>query len=310
MSKLRLLLREYKNSKSVYLNLTAILICTVLIINYSFIEEVPIVKKSENPSEKDKQEKDKKENIRYNLLETKIVQMEKALEQLAKKDDELYESFFDKVSARKSYEKNTSKKYLAYDETYIDKLENKAEGLDRKIEKENHYLERILKLAKKNEAKYARIPAIRPITRKDMKGMVSGFGVRYHPILRIRRMHSGLDFSAKSGSSIYATADGIVKVAAFKAGFGNMVKINHQSGYETVYAHMKAYRVKPGQKIKRGDVIGYVGSTGLSTGPHLHYEVIKQGTKVDPLGYFYNDLSPDEYKRIFTMATKMSRSLD
>lgn len=304
MSKLIFLLRGYKNRK--YGNLAIILICIGFMVSYSFINEASSAKNSKRSSTEDKIE-----NIRYNSLENRIFQMEKTLEKLAKKDHELYESFFQNEPAKKSSDNDISEKYLAYNnESYIDRLENKADYLDHKIEKENRSLERILKLAKKNEARYARIPAIRPVAAKDMKSIVSGFGVRYHPILRIRRMHSGLDFAAKAGASIYATADGIVKTAAFQAGFGNMVQINHQNGYSTSYAHMKAYKVKVGQKVKRGDIIGYIGSTGLSTGPHLHYEVIKDGVKMDPLGYFYNDLSPDEYKRIFTMATKMSRSLD
>jgi len=305
MLKLRFLLRWYKNWKYTYGNLTVLLICIGFILSYSFINKAYPVKNSKNPSTKDKEE-----NLRYNSLENRIFQMEKTLEKLAKKDHELCESFFQNDPIKKSYDNNISEIYLSYNKNYVDRIENKAKYLDHKIEEENRSMERIFTLVKKNESRYARIPAIRPVAAKDMKGIVSGFGVRYHPILRIRRMHSGLDFAAKPGSSIYATADGIVKVAAFHAGFGNMVQINHQNGYNTSYAHMKAYKVKAGQKIKRGDIIGYIGSTGLSTGPHLHYEVIKEGIKVDPLGYFYNDLSPDEYKRIFTMAMKMNRSLD
>ena len=157
----------------------------------------------------------------------------------------------------------------------------------------------------------ASIPAIQPVANKDLKRMASGYGYRIHPIYKTRKMHYGMDFSAKTGTEIYSTGDGVVsKVKRSKRGYGNYVKINHGFGYETLYAHMSKYIVKKGQKIKRGEVIGYVGNSGISTAPHLHYEVRKDNKKINPVNFYYNDLSPEEYEKMLEISLQSNQSLD
>ena len=141
--------------------------------------------------------------------------------------------------------------------------------------------------------------------------MASGYGWRIHPIYKTMKMHTGMDFSAKSGTPIYVTGDGTVsKAVNTSTGYGNYVIIDHGYGYKTLYGHMTKYIVARGQKVKRGEVIGYVGSTGTSTGPHLHYEVHKNGEKINPVNFFYNDLTPDEYAKILEISSQNNQSFD
>jgi murein DD-endopeptidase MepM/ murein hydrolase activator NlpD len=141
--------------------------------------------------------------------------------------------------------------------------------------------------------------------------MASGYGYRIHPIYKTRRFHHGMDFTAPRGTPIHATGDGVVRaVKRSGRGYGNSVKIDHGYGYQTMYAHMQKYIVKKGQKIKRGDIIGFVGNSGLSTAPHLHYEVYKNGKKVNPINYYFNDLSAEEYDLMIKLASQENQSFD
>ena len=171
--------------------------------------------------------------------------------------------------------------------------------------------EQIEKLINNKEEKLACIPAIQPVANKDLTRVASGYGMRIHPIYGIPKMHNGLDFTASQGTPIYATGDGIVTNADFGNGFGNHVVINHGYGYETYYAHMVRIKTKNGQRVKRGEVIGWVGSTGASTGPHCHYEVHINGNPVDPVYFFYNDLNAEQYDRLLKLAsTGSAKSFD
>ncbi len=169
----------------------------------------------------------------------------------------------------------------------------------------------MIALASEKEEMLRRIPAIMPISNKDLKRTASGWGYRIHPIYKIRRFHYGMDFTAPTGTDIYATGDGVIKrVISSNRGLGKHIVIDHGYGYSTTYAHMNRHNVKKGQKVKRGDVIGFVGSTGLSTAPHLHYEVSLNGKKVDPANYYFNDLTPDEYERMIELAMRSGQSFD
>ena len=155
------------------------------------------------------------------------------------------------------------------------------------------------------------MPAIQPVSNKDLSRMASGYGYRIHPIYKTNKFHAGMDFSAKSGTPIYATGDGIIhKVRRSKRGYGNHVIIDHGFGYKTLYAHMSKYTVARGQRIKRGDVIGYVGSTGTSVAPHLHYEVHKDGKKINPVNFYYNDLTPAQYEKMLEISCQNNQSFD
>ena len=157
----------------------------------------------------------------------------------------------------------------------------------------------------------ASIPAVQPIPNEDLTQTAGGFGMRIHPIHKIPKFHAGMDFTAKTGTPIYATGDGRVTFADYATnGYGTHVVVDHGFDYQTLYAHLSELKVRSGQKVKRGDVIGLVGTTGLSAGPHLHYEVHKNGEPVDPANYYFNDLTPEEYARMLELSRNAGQSLD
>jgi murein DD-endopeptidase MepM/ murein hydrolase activator NlpD len=187
----------------------------------------------------------------------------------------------------------------------------RIDGLSKELSVQSKSLDYILKLAQEKNKLLASIPAIQPVRNENLKRMASGFGYRTDPFTKARKMHEGMDFTAKTGSPIYATGDGVVTQANSNAsGFGNHVVIRHGYGYETLYAHMSKYNCKAGQRVKRGDIIGFVGSTGRSEGPHCHYEVHKDGKVVNPLNFYYGNISAVEYVAISQLANQENQSLD
>ncbi|MEX1238272.1 MAG: M23 family metallopeptidase [Cyclobacteriaceae bacterium] len=189
-------------------------------------------------------------------------------------------------------------------------LHEKVDKLRRKLYIESKSQDEVVNLAEKKEKLYASIPAIQPVSNKQLIALASGFGLRIHPVYKVKKMHNGIDFAASIGTPVYATADGtIMKVDVRFSGYGKMVEIDHGFGYRTRYAHMHDFAVKRGQNIKRGDLIGYVGNTGLSTAPHLHYEVFINDQRVDPVHYFFNDLTAAEYEKILELASAENQSL-
>ncbi|MBP8193250.1 MAG: M23 family metallopeptidase, partial [Chitinophagales bacterium] len=169
----------------------------------------------------------------------------------------------------------------------------------------------LAKMIKNKEEMLASIPAIQPVSNKDLKRIASGFGYRIDPVYKTPRMHTGLDFTAETGTPVYATGDGVVEIAGPQGdGYGNKVLIKHGYGYETLYGHNSKILVRVGTKVKRGQTIALVGSTGKSTGPHCHYEVWKNGTKIDPVNYFFNDLTPDQYDQMLKIAEQSNQAFD
>ena len=172
-------------------------------------------------------------------------------------------------------------------------------------------LDELENLAKRKEDMLRSIPAIQPISNSDLKRIASSFGMRIHPFYKVPKMHTGMDFTAPTGTDIYATGDGVVqKVDYSQRGYGNHVVIDHGFGYATLYAHMHSISVRPGQKVKRGSVIGQVGNTGMSVAPHLHYEVHKAGKQINPINYFFNDLTPEEYEKVIELSSLPTQSFD
>lgn len=187
----------------------------------------------------------------------------------------------------------------------------KIDILERRLSSQSLSFKELLELAKDKEKMLACLPAIQPVRNIELKRAISGFGYRIDPIYRTRRMHSGIDFTAKRGTEVYATGDGYVEEIENKRwGYGKSIIINHGYGYKTRYAHLSSFKIKKGQKIKRGELIGLIGSTGKSTGPHLHYEVVKDGVKVNPIGYFHSDLSPEQYEKMLEMSDNTYNSMD
>lgn len=192
----------------------------------------------------------------------------------------------------------------------ITKLSEMVDNLRRKIYIESKSQDDVVDIAETKEKLFAAIPAIQPISNKQLIALASGFGMRVHPIYKVKKMHTGIDFAATIGTPIYATADGTIDILDVSfSGYGKKIEIDHGFGYRTRYAHMHGFAVRLGQKVKRGDLIGYVGDTGLSTAPHLHYEVFVNGVLANPVHYFFNDLNPAEYEKIIELASVENQSL-
>ena len=193
-------------------------------------------------------------------------------------------------------------------------LKNTAQQIDqleKRLQAQSLSFRELLELAKEKEKILASIPAIQPIRNSDLTRRIGGYGWRIDPIYKTRRRHAGMDFTADRGTEVYATGDGVVEAIEKKRwGYGKSIIINHGYGYKTRYAHLSAFEVRVGQKVKRGELIGLVGSTGKSTGPHLHYEVVVNGTKVNPIGYYHSDLSPEQYEQLLEMSENSFQALD
>ena len=272
-----------------------------------------------SPAERKRDREIEALRLQYELLDKKMNQAEKVLTDLEDRDDNIYRTIFESEPLPKSVRYGGSgggEKYNIFD-SYDngDLLKASTERMDRiskQIYIQSKSFDEVVKLARSKEKLMASIPAIMPLNKKDMSHAVtSGFGWRTHPIYKTMEFHPGMDFSAEQGTPIYATGDGVVDRADnLVQGYGNHVVLNHGFGYQTLYGHMSRIAVTVGQKITRGQLIGYVGSTGLSTAPHVHYEVMKNGERVNPINYYYNDLSPEQYQQLIELSKKPSQSFD
>lgn len=183
--------------------------------------------------------------------------------------------------------------------------------LERRLNGQVMSFRELVKLVKEKENMITCVPSIQPVRNSDLKSAISGFGWRVDPIYKTRHMHTGMDFTAKKGTEVYVTGDGVIEEVEHKAwGYGKSIVVNHGYGYKTRYAHLSAIAVSKGQKVKRGHMIGFVGSTGRSTGPHLHYEVVKNGKKVNPIAYYHSDLTPSQYEELIKASENSSKALD
>lgn len=255
----------------------------------------------------------------YQNLNKKIDQLNKLISDLEYRDDNIYRSVLGAEPLDKNireggiggidrYENIRQKNVIHKD--LIISLSEGVDKLRRKVYLESKSQDEVVELARNKEKMFASIPAIQPISNKQLISLASGFGLRIHPVYKVRKMHQGIDFAAPIGTPIYATADGtIIKVEFSFSGYGKMVEIDHGFGYKTRYAHMHGFAVGLGQKVKRGEMIGYVGSTGLSTAPHLHYEVHINNIAKNPVYYLFNDLDAEEYEKILKMAAIENMSL-
>ena len=260
------------------------------------------------------------ENLKFNyeLLNKRLDESSSILSQLQQRDNNIYRAYFEANPIPEEQRKagfggvNRYRYLNGYDNTKLIKTATKKlDILSKQLVVQSKSLDEIVVLAKNKKEMLASIPAIQPVANKDLKRMASGYGYRIHPIYKTRKFHWGMDFSAPRGTPVYATGNGkIEKVKRSRRGYGNQVKINHGFGYKTFYAHLEKYTVRKGQKVKRGDLIGYVGTSGISTAPHLHYEVIKGNRKLNPVYFYFSDLTPEEYDRMLEMASQENQSLD
>lgn len=272
----------------------------------------------DSPKEKllRQQNEDLKQN--YGVLEERVKQLTLQMDELANRDNEVYRSIFesnpipDSARIREMEKRKEIQLLQAMGSTELIKnMTAQLNNLSLRMAYQQKSFDEITQMVKNKEKFLASIPAIQPVSNKNLTRIASGFGYRIDPIYKDRRAHMGLDFTAPHGTPIYATADGVVTDAGFNTGgHGNRVIINHGNSYETLYGHMYRIKARVGQRVKRGEVIGYVGNTGKSSGPHCHYEVHRYGTPVNPIYYFYNDLTPAQFDRLLKIAAASNQSMD
>ena len=272
----------------------------------------------DSPKEKLLRQENNDMDESYSLLRERVNQLEMQMDELENRDNSVYRSIFeaepipDSARVKDMEAKNEVKLVQRMGETELVKsMTSQLNNLSLRLAYQDQSYVEIADMVKNKAKLINAIPSIQPVSNKNLNRIASGFGYRIDPVYKDRRPHQGLDFTAPQGTPIYATADGTVKEVGFTtSGFGNRVVINHGYGYETLYGHMYRFKARVGQKVKRGEVIGYVGNTGKSTGPHCHYEVHRGGRPVDPIYYFYNDLTPAQFDRILKIAAAGNQSFD
>ena len=272
----------------------------------------------DSPKEKALKREVEQMTIQYDLIHREMTSIENVLEGLQKTDDNLYRSIFESepipttlrdggiggVSRYESLEGYTNSKLVIETANRLDKIR-------KKVYIQSKSFDDLIELANKKEEMLRSVPAILPISNKDLTRTASGFGLRIHPIYKIIKFHYGMDFTAPAGTDVYATGNGtVVAVLTSQRGPGKHIIIDHGFGYTSIYAHLRDFNIRVGQKVQRGDIIGFVGSSGLSVANHLHYEIKLNGTNVDPVNYYFEDLTAGEYEKMIELASKTGQSFD
>jgi murein DD-endopeptidase MepM/ murein hydrolase activator NlpD len=255
--------------------------------------------------------------MQFEIMNERVDRLTSVLEDIESRDNNIYRTIFEAEpipSERRKVGIGGSDRYASLkgyeNSSTIVNTAKKLDRLSRELYIQSTSFDDVYNMAKNKAKMLASIPAIQPVANKDLKRIASGFGYRIHPIYKTLRMHAGIDFSAPIGTPIYATGDGIVEHLKGKmTGYGKVMIIDHGFGYESLYAHMSKIFVKPGDKVKRGQIIGYVGNTGRSTGPHLHYEIRKNGKPVNPVHFFFQDLTPEEYEKVIEISSRPTQSM-
>ena len=279
---------------------------------------MPLFNSSARPKKKILDQRNKVLRDNYNDLADSLRSLQQQMKELEKRDNDVYRAIFEATPIPDSARAKEIETKLEIanveklkEQQLVDAINNTLDNLDKRIKSQKKSYTEVEELVRNKEQLLSHTPAIQPVSNKDLNRIASGFGYRIDPVYKTTKFHAGLDFSAPQGTPIYATADGTVTTAGSTGnGFGNHVVIDHGYGYETLYGHMVRVKSKTGQLIKRGEVIGWVGSTGKSTGPHCHYEVHKNGEKIDPIYFFYNDLTPEQFDLILKKAAASNQSFD
>lgn len=270
-----------------------------------------------SPSEKELRIENSRLLAQYNVLSHRLDEALGVMSDIQQRDDNLYRVMLqaDPIAdpVRKAGYGGTNRYEELMDMANADLVVNttqKMDMLDRQLYIQSQSFDEVVALCKEHDDMLKCIPAIQPVSNKDLKKTASGYGVRVDPIYKTTKFHEGMDFSANIGTPIYATGNGTVTKVGWQSGYGRVVVINHGYGYETLYAHMNKINVRVGQKVTRGEVIGEVGNTGKSTGPHLHYEVHVKGRVVNPVNYYFMDLNAEDYDRMIQIATNHGNVFD
>ena len=302
--------RKTKFKNSMFFVVALVLVAFIGFVGFSYLIK--------SPSQIAQQRELENLQLHFELLSKRIDDGTEVLNEIQDRDNNIYRVYFEAEPISKEQRMagfGGVNRYKSLDgfenSTMIKDVTKKIDILSKQLVVQSKSLDEIVGMAKNKKEMLASIPAIQPVANKELKRMASGYGYRIHPIYKTRKHHWGMDFSAPKGTPVYATGNGKVsKVKRSRRGYGNQVKITHGFGYQTFYAHLDRYTVRKHQKVKRGDLIGYVGSSGTSTAPHLHYEVLKGNRKVNPVYYYFNDLTPDEYNTMLEMSSLENQSLD
>ncbi len=292
-----------------HLGVSVVLALIIIIISYPLITRY---------TEKEKNQEIEKLQETYSKMNQQVQDISNELEILKMRDDSIYSGIFGVSPVSKNLRIGGTGGTDEFD--YLKGYDNSdlmlqsaqlVKSLENQLKIHKKGFDRIDKLAHTRSKKLSHIPAVQPIHNRNLIRVASGFGMRMHPVYNVPKMHYGIDFTAKTGTDIYATGNGKVeRVRKSYSGYGKHIIINHGFGYKTLYAHMHDFSVRQGQKVKRGDIIGQVGNTGTSTGPHLHYEVIRNNKKIDPTNFFFNDLNYEQYQEMIKISSQIKTSLD
>lgn len=272
----------------------------------------------DSPKEKALEREVQQLTIQYDLINREMGDVENVLDDLQKTDDNLYRTIFEAEPISPTLREggiggvNRYKSLEGYrNSNLVIETTNRLDKIRKKVVIQSKSFEALANLAMNKGDMLRSVPAIIPISSKDLTRIASGFGLRIHPIYKIIKFHGGMDFTAPAGTDIYATGNGVVaSVQTSQRGLGKNIVINHGFGYSSIYAHLSNFNVRVGQKVQRGDVIGYVGNTGTSIANHLHYEIRLNGVNVDPVNYYFEDLTPAEYEKVIDIASKTGQSFD
>jgi murein DD-endopeptidase MepM/ murein hydrolase activator NlpD len=251
----------------------------------------------------------------YELLSEKYAKIDTVLNELKLQDENIYRAIFEtdpleEEDLKIDYD-DYNKLFRLSNERILDSTIHKLQLILDVINVQDPEYSNLMNNAERKEEMLKSIPAIQPILNKDLSRLASGFGNRMHPMYKIVRFHEGMDYTAPSGTEVFATGDGIVEeVDNSRRGRGNTLIINHGFQYSSVYSHLDKFNVKKGQSVRRGEVIAWVGNTGLSVAPHLHYEVRLKGKPVNPVNYYFLELSPSEYYKMIDLSVKSGQSFD
>jgi len=278
----------------------------IIFIAYAFFD---------SPKERTLQREIEQYKLQYQILDDRLDQVSNVLTDMQERDDNIYRVIFESEPIPWSIRNagyGGSDRYARLDgyinSDIIIQTTRRLDQLTSQTVVQSKSFDDVFRMAKNKAEMLACIPAIQPIKKGEGR-IVSGYGMRYHPILKYRRMHHGIDISAPSGTPIFATGDGTIKSVGRNGGYGKTVVIDHGYGYQTLYGHMNTIIVKKYKKVRRGEIIGYVGNTGLSRAPHIHYEIIYNKKKIDPVNYFYNDFTPEEFDKVKDLASKDNQVL-
>ncbi len=289
---------------------TGVVFATVVIVfAYNFLE---------SPKEKMQHREIENLKLNYQILNDRLDQILLVMQDLQDRDDNIYRVIFEAEPVPNSIRKAGFGGVDRYarlsgfrNSDIVISTTQKMDEISKKLYVQSKSFDEVFEMARNKEKLLAALPAIQPVSNRDLRRIGSYFGYRTDPFYKIEKFHEGIDFTAPVGTEIYATGDGVVTdVQRLGVGYGNYIIVNHGFNYETLYAHLSRFNVRRGQQVKRGEVIGFVGNTGKSTSPHLHYEVRRNGKPVNPIHYFFNDISPEEYDKLIEWSSRPGQTMD